>query len=47
MWIKDARAKASPPSIDLEGFELWDAPTAVTDFTDEDATRSRYYAEAA
>jgi hypothetical protein len=47
VWIKDARAMASPPSIHVEGFELWDAPIAVTDFTDEDAIRNRYYAEAA
>jgi len=47
VWIKDARAMASPPSIHVEGFELWDAPTIVTDFTDEDAIRNRYYAEAA
>jgi hypothetical protein len=46
VWIKDARAMASP-SIHVEGFELWDAPTAVTDFTDEDAIRNRYYVEAA
>jgi hypothetical protein len=31
----------------MEGFELWDAPTTVADFTDEDAIRNRYYAEAA
>ncbi len=37
----------SPPSIQAEGFELWDAPTAMVDFTDEDAIRSRHYAEAA
>ena len=47
VWIKDARAMASPPSVHVEGFELWDAPTAVADFTDEHAIRSRYYAEAA
>ena len=47
VWIKDARAMASPPAIHVEGFELWDAPSAVTDFTDQDAIRSRYYAEAA
>jgi hypothetical protein len=46
VWIKDARAMASP-SIHVEGFELWDAPTTVADFTDEEAIRSRYYAEAA
>jgi hypothetical protein len=47
VWITDARAMASPPSIHVEGFELWDAPTAVMDFTDEDTIRNRYYAEAA
>jgi hypothetical protein len=47
VWIKDARAMALPPAIHLEGFELWDAPSTVTDFTDQDAIRSRYYAEAA
>jgi hypothetical protein len=41
VWIKDARAMASPPAIHVEGFELWDAPSAVTDFTDQDAIRSR------
>src|SRR5271165_1152355 len=25
VWITDARATASPPSIHGEGFELWDA----------------------
>lgn len=45
--IMDARAIASPPFIHVEGFELWDAPTRVADFTDEDTIRKRYYAEAA
>ena len=27
VWIKDARAMASPPAIHVEGFELWDAPS--------------------
>ena len=47
VWIADARAMASPASIHAEGFELWDAPTAVEDFSDEDTIRSRYYPEAA
>jgi hypothetical protein len=47
VWITDARAMASPPSIHAEGFELWDAPSTVADFTNEDAIRNRYYAEAA
>jgi hypothetical protein len=46
VWIKDARAMASP-SVQVEGFELWDAPTTVADFADEEAIRSRYYGEAA
>ena len=45
VWINDARAMASP-SIQVEGFELWDAPTTVADFADEDAIRDRYYGEA-
>ena len=44
--IADARAIGAPPSIHVEGFELWDAPTAVADFYDEDAVLNRYYAEA-
>jgi hypothetical protein len=47
VWIAEARAMASPPSIHAEGFELWDAPTAVQDFRDEDAIRSRYFDEMA
>lgn len=47
VWIADARAMASPPSIHEQGFELWDAPTTVEDFGDEDAIRSRYYDEVA
>lgn len=45
--IVDARTLASPPGIQLEGFELWDAPSSGVDFADEDSIRSRYYAEAA
>jgi hypothetical protein len=47
VFVEDARAMASPPAIHVEGFELWDAPSAVTDFTDEGAIRDHYYAEAA
>ena len=46
VWINDARAVVSPPSLDVEGFALWDAPTAVADFDDEDLIRTRYYPEA-
>ena len=45
--IADARAMTSPPNIHVEGYELWDAPTSMVNFDDEDGIRSRYYAEAA
>ena len=45
--IADARARATSLSIDREGFELLEAPSAVTDFGDEAAIRERYYPEAA
>lgn len=45
--IGDARAAAAAPSIHREGYELWDAPTAIIDFEDQDAIRARYYEEAA
>jgi len=47
VWITDARTMASSASIDLEGFELWDAPTSMAGFDDEDTIRRRYYGEAA
>jgi hypothetical protein len=48
MWVQisDARAMTSAFSIDVEGFELWDAPTCVTDFKDENAIQRCYYPEA-
>lgn len=45
--IRDARSLASPAGIDEEGFELWDAPTAVDDFEDAEQVASRYYPESA
>lgn len=45
--IADARAMGSPPTIHVEGFELWDAPTSIVDFANEDLIRRRYYAETA
>jgi hypothetical protein len=44
--ISDARAMTSQPSIDVEGFELWDAPTSVINFVDENAIQRYYYPEA-
>ena len=44
--IADARALPLPPDIHREGFELLDAPTSVSDFTDEESVRKRYFPEA-
>ena len=45
--ITDARSAPQAPCIDREGYVLSDAPTAVTNFLDEDAIRTTYYREAA
>ena len=45
--IADGRGQPSPASLDAEGFELWDAPSAVLDFGDADAITGRYYPESA
>ena len=45
MSINDARSMSPQPSVHREGFELWDAPSAVTDFLDEAAIVSVYYKE--
>ena len=47
MAIADARSTVPRPSIDVEGFELCDAPSAVRDFFDPDEVRACYHAEAA
>jgi len=44
--IADARAMTAPPTLPVEGFALWDAPTSVRDFRDEETVRNRYYTEA-
>ncbi|MDO8775129.1 MAG: CmcJ/NvfI family oxidoreductase [Burkholderiaceae bacterium] len=44
--IADARDMPHRSSIDREGFELWDAPSAVKDFLDTDAVTTTYYHEA-
>ncbi|HYC46171.1 MAG TPA: CmcJ/NvfI family oxidoreductase [Burkholderiales bacterium] len=46
-WITDARCFPKPTRIDVEGFELWSAPSDVRDFSDADAIRDVYYKEAA
>jgi hypothetical protein len=45
--ISDARTMVQAPNIEAEGFELWDAPTRIADFGDEDAIQGRYFEEAA
>ena len=45
--IADARRRAGTTSVHREGFALWDAPTAVTDFSDHEAVTTTYYAECA
>jgi len=43
--VRDARPLAGTLSLDAEGFELLQAPTAFASFNDDAAIRSAYYAE--
>src|SRR5262249_9027935 len=43
--IRDVRPVAATLSLEREGFQLLTAPTSVTDFSDEEVIRTRYYAE--
>lgn len=43
--IQDARFSHVPPNLEAEGFELWTAPTDVSDLQDRDQVRSTYYQE--
>lgn len=45
--IEDGRHAPGKASLQREGFELWDAPTEVEDFLDEEEVRSVYYPECA
>lgn len=45
--IQDARQLAYQPSVDVEGFALWNAPTRVSDFRNEQEITTKYYAEMA
>ncbi len=47
MAIADARAFAAKPALEAEGFELWQAPSRVRDFRDDDEVARVYYPEAA
>jgi hypothetical protein len=44
--IRDVRPVASTLSLEREGFQLLTAPTSLKNFDDEEAIRTRYYAEA-
>jgi hypothetical protein len=43
--IRDVRPVASALSLEREGFQLVTAPTGINDFYDQEAIRTRYYAE--
>lgn len=45
--ITDARHLSSPTSVHVHGFELWDAPSEVANFRDDDEVRRLYYCECA
>ena len=47
MRISDARGFSASPLVHREGFELWDAPSDVTNFGDEKAIVKVYYEEMA
>ncbi|WP_266168481.1 CmcJ/NvfI family oxidoreductase [Dyella subtropica] len=45
--IADARYRSERSSVHHEGFELWDAPSALRDFSDKEAIIGLYYPEVA
>ncbi len=45
--LRDARGGDARPSLDGAGFELWQAPSAVRDFYDNEEVMRVYYPEAA
>lgn len=45
--IADARQAQRPPSLAREGFELWEAPSQVASFDDDEEVRRVYHAECA
>jgi hypothetical protein len=45
VYITDARGLSAAPSIHADGFELWDAPSEVANFRDEEEVRRVYYQE--
>lgn len=45
--ITDARGLSAAPSVHAAGFELWDAPSEVASFRDDEEIRNAYYEECA
>ena len=43
--VSIADARATGASLEVEGFELWIAPTTVSDFTDKALVEAVYYEE--
>jgi hypothetical protein len=43
--ISDARTRSDRPSLHAEGFELWDAPSALRDYRNEEDIYRVYYPE--
>lgn len=44
-FIRDARQAVPAPALATHGFQLMRLPSTVTDFYDDEAVRSRYFAE--
>lgn len=44
--ITDGRSAPYRPALEREGFELWDAPSSVVNFKDEQEVKTTYYQEA-
>jgi hypothetical protein len=47
MRVVDGRLASAPGSVHREGFELWDAPSALRDFEDKEEIVRSYYPEVA
>jgi hypothetical protein len=45
--ITDARGVSTPASVHREGFELWDAPSQIRNFREDEEVRRIYYNECA
>ena len=45
--ITDARSLSTPASVHREGFELWDAPSRIRNFREDEEVKRVYYSECA